>query len=530
MSDERKINSSHFSLKNKMENTIMKTYFYNLAGGINQAASKTELGLDTKKLYWSDSKNIEILQNSGITRQKGNSLLLQLAEEDKIIALHQLKKDKICNLLIVTGSGKLYVYGAKNQSLTLINKTIDGTARVCFVDFLDGVLVLGQKNEMFYINNDDGYAVENCNLSDESNNPVKSEVACVYKGRVWVGNRATLYFSALGKYNDFTTPADAGYINNFYTDTNDITALKPYKDYLAIYKENAVYLLSGSNEDDFKIVPFADKGTASFSGVVNINNKQYFINQGVFSMEQAGLLGQIQLGEEITLSIKPEFENFDKTRFNEIIVLHYEAKNEVWYFIPYRDDEYFHTIWIYNYVIQAWFKRVAPQDITTAGVLDGDILTADTEGKVYKEDFGNTFDGSAITFMWKSPFLATGDSNIRKTIEEFYFILDESYDNNFNFSVYKNYDSEYKDDKDTIYSTNSQNLNWYGDNIKSSLNSVWCDDTKSISAIWANSADSLYKAEISESNYSVQLCIEGDSIEQNAAIIGLEFKEIYLED
>lgn len=508
----------------------MKTYFYNLAGGINQAASKTELGLDTKKLYWSDSKNVEILQNSGIIRQKGNTLLLQLEEEEKIIALHQLKKDKTFNLLIATSSGNLYVYGVKNQSLTLINKTIDGSARICFTDFLDGVLVLSKKDPLFYINNDDGYQTENCNLLDHNNNPVKSDVICFYKGRVWVGYGATLYYSALGKYNDFTTPADAGYINNFHTDTNNITALKIYKDYLAIYKENSVYLLSGSSEDDFKIVPFADKGTTSFSGVVNINNKQYFINQGVFSMEQAGLLSQIQLGEEITLQIKSEFENFDKSRFDEIIILHYESKNEAWYFIPYKGSEYFHTVWIYNYVNQAWFKRVIPQNITTACVLDGDILTGDSSGKIYKESFGNTFDGEAISFMWKSPFLAAGDSNVRKTIEEFYFTLDESYDNNFNFSVYKNYDSEYKDDKDLIYSTNAINLNWDGDGVNESLNCIWNDDTEDISAIWANSTDSIYKAEISESNYSVQLCIEGDSAQHNAAIIGLEFKEIYLED
>ena len=254
-------------------------------------------------------------------------------------------------------------------------------------------------------------------------------------------------------------------------------------------------------------------------------------------MEQAGLLSQIQLGEEITLQIKPEFDNFDKTRFDEIIVIHYEAKNQVWYFIPYKNEPYFHTIWIYNYINEAWFKRVVPQNITTACMFDEYVLTADATGKVYKEDFGNTFNGTAIDFMWKSPFLAAGDSNVRKTIEEFYFILDETYDNNFNFSVYKNYDSEYKDDYELIYSTNSDNLNWDGDNIPNGLNVCWDYEdedndaiNESVYAFWATTAESVYKAEISESNYSVQLCIEGDSAEQNAAIIGLEFKEIILDE
>lgn len=509
----------------------MQTYFYNLAGGINQAASKTALGLDTKKLYWADSQNIETLQNNGIIRQKGNVLLLQLTEEEEIIGLHQLKEGTNYSLLIATSVGNLYVYGV-SQTLTLLNKTIDGSARVNFVDFLDGVIAGSKKDALFYINNDDGYTIEECNLKDSNNNLVKADVICAYKGRVWVGAGTTLHYSALGKYNDFTTANDAGYINNFYTDTNDITALKNYKDYLAIYKRDSVYLLSGSSSEDFKITPFADKGTTSFGGVVTVNNKQYFINQGIFSMEQAGLLSQIQLGSEISLNIKPEFYNFDKTRFDEIVVLHYETKNQIWYFIPYKNDEYFHTIWIYNYVNEVWFKRVLPQDITAACVFDDYILTADTKGKVYKEDFGSTFNGSAIQFMWKSPFLAAGDSNIRKTIEEFYFVLDEAYDNNFNFSVYKNYDSEYKDDMDVVYSKNSDNLIWYGDNVSNDLNCCWNYDEdngsgETVYAIWATGTDSNYKAEISESNYSVQLCIEGNSVEQNAAIIGLEFKEVY---
>lgn len=512
----------------------MQTYFYNLAGGINQSASKTALGLDTKQLYWTDSQNIEILQGSGIIRQKGNTLLMNLAQQEEIIGFHQLKDGDEYSLIIATSAGKLYVYTA-GQTLVQLSKTIDGSARVNFVDFLDGVVVGSKKDALFYINNDAGYATESCNLKDSSNNDIKADVICFYKGRVWVGAGATLHYSALGKYNDFTTAGDAGYINNFHTDTNDITALKCYKDYLAIYKENSVYLLSGISEEDFSITPFADKGTASFSGIVNVNNKQYFVNQGVFSMEQAGLLSQIQLGNELSLMIKPEFENFDKSRFDEIIALHYEAKNQVWFFIPYKYDEYFHTIWVYNYVHQAWYKRVLPQDITSACVFGEYILTADRHGKVYKEDFGNTFNGSPIEFLWKSPFLAAGDSNVRKTIEEFYFILDETYDNNFNFSVYKNYDSSYKDDADLIYSITSDNLIWDGDNLSSSLNTLWNydEDDGSDSAhytVWATGADSVFKAEISESNYSVQLCVEGTSSAQNVAIIGLEFKEVYLDE
>ena len=42
----------------------MEIAYYDLSGGINQASTKTELGLNTKRIYWADSVNIEILQKS----------------------------------------------------------------------------------------------------------------------------------------------------------------------------------------------------------------------------------------------------------------------------------------------------------------------------------------------------------------------------------------------------------------------------------------------------------------------------------
>ena len=72
----------------------METFYYNLSGGINQSTTKTELGLNTKNIYWADSENIEILQNKGIIRQKGNILLTHLDTSEEITALHEMKYRK----------------------------------------------------------------------------------------------------------------------------------------------------------------------------------------------------------------------------------------------------------------------------------------------------------------------------------------------------------------------------------------------------------------------------------------------------
>lgn len=502
----------------------MQTYYYNLSGGINQSSTKTELGLNTKNIFWADSVNIEILQNRGIIRQKGNIKFLTIPTEEKIVAIQELKYGSKIRLVIISNSGDIYIYNKDNDTFLKLDTTIEFSKKISFVKYLNGLLICSDKNKLLFLQNDEKFTLSDCNLKDVNENDICTNIVAVYKGRIWAAKNSTLYYSALGKFDDFQTSDDAGYINNFYTDADKIVALKPYKDYLAIYKEKAVYLLSGSSPDDFAIIPFADKGTCSNESVVNVNNKQYFFTDGIYPLE-VGNLNQVMIGECISHKIKLEFSKFNSEELNRVFTLHYEAKNQVWYFIPYSNSEYFNTIWINDYVNKAWYKRVLPQNITCACVFNDKILTADDIGNIYMEDVGNSFDGKPINFMWKSPFLSLGNPSVRKSIDEFYFILDETYENNFTFSVFKNFDSENRDDIEQIFSTNLDNLHW-SDDYKN-LNDVW-DSDENLS-FWSVSADTMYKAEISETNYSVQLCVEGSELASSAAIIGIEFKEIYTE-
>lgn len=62
--------------------------------------------------------------------------------------------------------------------------------------------------------------------------------------------------------------------------------------------------------------------------------------------------------------------------------------------------------------------------------------------------------------MWKSPFLSLGNVHHRKLIEEFYFVLDDEYDNKFQCSVYKDYDGKCADDYEHIVSRHFNQLVW----------------------------------------------------------------------
>lgn len=505
----------------------MEVAYYNLSGGINQSTTKTELGLNTKKVYWSDSENVEILQNKGIIKQKGNMVLLSLPEEEAITGMHQFSADDTYKLIITTASGKIYIYNRQSGALTRLEKTLSGKKPV-FVSFLNGVVANTEQDALFYIKNNENYDIEDCNLKNSDGEYILGGAIAIFRGRVWVAKDSTLYYSALGTYNDFSTPEDAGYISDFHTDTFNIIALKGYKDYLAIYKKDMVYLLSGITPADFAIQPFANKGCYSPKGIVNVNNKQYFLSNGIFPLQQSEL-NQIQLGSEITTNIKEEFEKFDTTRMEEMFCLHYESKNQIWYFFPYTSNEFFQTIWINDYANKSWYKRVLPQKITTAAIFNGEIITADNKGNIYIENKNNTFNGEPIKFMWKSPFFSIGNAFHRKMIDEFYFILDEEYDNNFNFTVYKDYDTSYADDPEKIYAVHFEHFIWADDDLPETMPCCWAKDEDTI-PVWSVNRNTIEKAEISESNYSIQLCVSGSELTHSCAIIGLQFREIYNDD
>src|SRR5574344_952323 len=199
----------------------MESAFYNLSGGINQSLTKTELGLNTKKLYWTDAENIEIYKNRGIIRQKGNTLFVELPVAEEITAMIEISKKNTSKLLITTISGKIYVYDDKNNIITLLPKTLTGK-NVKFANFLDGLLIMTESDGLFYVKNNDTYDIVDCNLKDSSNETVVDGIITVYAGRVWVAKESTIYYSALGTYDNFTLENDAGYIRDFYTHTDYI--------------------------------------------------------------------------------------------------------------------------------------------------------------------------------------------------------------------------------------------------------------------------------------------------------------------
>lgn len=537
------------------------------SAGVNLACAPLQLGLDSSRTPWAEGLNVEIFSTKGVCRQNGNSLITTVSKNGSGCAITSLftftpaANASRRRILYTTSDGRFCEYNTETGAHSVLKSDLKPDVKCLYCEFLSGVAVCNGVDEPFYYKCDpDGVSAEICSMNTvakDGESPIIATALCAYKSRLWLASGDTIYFSALGTFNDWETVNDAGFISNFHCDAAPVKALKPYKDYIAIYKRDSVYLLSGSSPDDFAITPFADKGAASQNAVVTAANKQFFFSDALFTLEQTGILAQISLGSEASLNIKPALNGssanlktlkdsdgkafasggaLDKNRLDEVHALPYEPKNQLWFFVPTLNNDYINNIWIYDWLHNAWTLRSLPQPTLCAASYGENIITATQDGRILLEDSSMTFDGVPIVFEWKSPFLTLGNPNSRKLLDEFYFLISDTTDNNFIFRAYKDYDTLDAQDYEEIRVDNLQNLIWASD-LHEGPQFCWANENQDENAPdtiygsrWATPCDTAQKAEVSGSCLAVQFCISGSRPEHNFALLALEYKEITPDD
>lgn len=566
---------------------MYKKMLSDFSAGVNLACAPLQLGLDSSKTAWAAGLNVEIFSEKGVCRQNGNSLITTTPQNAAVTSLFTFApaaNPERKRILYTTANGDFCEFNTETGEHTVLKSGLAQDTPCIYAEYLSGVAVCNGVDAPFYYKCDaEGVSAEICDMktvAKDGENPIIATAMCAYKSRLWLAAGDTLYFSALGMYDDWETVNDAGFISNFHCDAAPVWALRTYKDYLAIYKPNSVYLLSGSSPEDFAVTPFADKGAASQNAVVTAANKQFFFSDALFCLEQTGILAQIALGSEASLAIKPALNGssdllktlkdnagnafaaggaLDKSRAACVHALSYERKNQLWVYVPTENNEFLNNVWIYDWQHGAWALRATPQPVLCAANYGEYIISGTKDGRILLEDSSMTFDGVPIVFEWKSPFLTLGNPNSRKLIDEFYFLISDTIDNNFVFRAYKDYDTLDAQDYEEIRVDNLQNLVWASDLhegeqynwapepvLEAAVNSdagetatAQAFSTQDSDALvdenspdsiygsrWAVPCDTAQKAEVSGSCLAVQFCISGERAEHNFALLALEYKEI----
>jgi len=502
--------------------------FYNFKGGLDYKNSPPLVSQNETASSWADGYNVELLENGGIVKMNGSQLFAQLPDnsDDYIIGGFEGEQNNTKFLVVVTNNGNFYHYS--NNSFVLKKSGLTIGAKPIFKTYLNGVLVSNGIDEPFVYVPDDETEIHSCNCTTSGGHNIRGTAVEIYKGRIWIADGSTIYYSALGKYNDWTTAEDSGSISNFHNDTSKITALCCFKDMLVIHKEESSFLLSGNSPDNFTIQPFSNLGAISPFGINTANGRHLFFNKQIYPF-QVNELGEIIQGKPVPLLIESKLSEFVNLKNNKCILLNYKNKSQLWCFLYKSNENYFNNILVYDYINNAWFLRIVPYNITTAWEYDGIIYSASDNGKIVKEGVGNSFLGEPVKFMWASPFFHFGSVNSRKTTENLALVFATNKDNNFTFQTRKDYSNYEIFDKIPFTNITSNILVFTDENGDCGQGVL--DDTNTSYGYVTMPAEKIenFITTITGANKSVQIQIYGNKLYNSLALLGLEFQDVYFD-
>lgn len=481
---------------------MAKLNYFNNTGGLNKFSSVASLNESEKNTDWFDAQNVEGHKSGGIIKMKGNINVCNtvLPPDTKILGIFDYIKGSEHYPVINTSEGKLYRFNLALGTLTQIYSGLNTTSKCCYVNFNNGVIMTnGVDIPVFY--------EESIGASVLGGTPPVGLPIEVYKARVFIASGSALHYSALGNQNDWTTPNDAGYIANFHNDSSTIIALKNYGEYLAIYKKNSIYILSGTSPADFSITPVSNIGSISTYSVGTVDNDQYFFNGKSITPLRFNELGQVRLADDTSIKIKPVFDELDYTKFNQVICIPYQKKNQIWFYFS-QNHQDLNVCYIYDYFHRSWFKRVGVP-VSCGAVINGNIYTGTSDGRILIEDVGDNFDGDAIEAWWFSPWFTFGAPGVNKEIVEFdiWIYQDQKYPVEILYS--RNYSGQ---DKKYISVNVSGNDDMLWDN------GFWDQDS------WSSSKAVRKKIRINGKCESLQIGIRNLYANQPFAVLGYSFE------
>ena len=203
-----------------------------------------------------------------------------------------------------------------------------------------------------------------------------------------------------------------------------ITGLKVFRDNLFIFCENRIFKLSGSSSSDFAI-----SAVTRDIGCINGNTIQEFAGDLIFlgpdglrTVAGTARIGDVELGTisanvqslfDDNLSEAGEFESLvipDKTQYRIFFTKASQAKGSTQGVICVLKGQAF------EFSKTKGIKPSATDTFVSAGnviVLHGDYAN----GFIYRQEQGNTFDGTQINGKYRSPDLTFGDVGLRKHMQ-----------------------------------------------------------------------------------------------------------------
>jgi len=259
----------------------------------------------------------------------------------------------------------------------------------------------------------------------DANAPTDPKYSAVFQNHLFLaGDPAesyNVYFSAPYAETNFDPAAGSGVINVGYP----VVQIKPFRDALYIFGVNNIKKLTGNNIGNFILESVTDNlGCLASDSVIEIGGDLLFLSQdGLRPISGTDRIGDVNL-ETVSKDIQSVFTDIvfdiDLEELNAVVI---RQKSQFRYFFAAAD----------NQGIIGGFRQSQGGISFEYGQLLGIsascadsgyigqnefVIHGTADGKVHRQERGNSFDGTAIFSLYQTPYYHMEDPEQRKVFYE----------------------------------------------------------------------------------------------------------------
>ena len=232
-------------------------------------------------------------------------------------------------------------------------------------------------------------------------------------------NKQEIVFSVPFDETNFSAASGAGSIRV----DDEITGLKVFRSDLFIFCKDRIFRLSGSSQADFAIVPVTRNiGCINGFSILEFAGDLVFLGpDGLRTVAGTARIGDVELGT-ISSNVQQLFRDNldDASAFVSLVI---PDKTQYRIFFSKSTGIASATIGVIAVMKGQAFefstmKGIRPACADTV-IEDGDVIVlhGGFDGYVYRQEKGNTFDGTLINAKYRSPDLSMGDPGVRKHMQ-----------------------------------------------------------------------------------------------------------------
>lgn len=310
----------------------------------------------------------------------------------------------------------------------------DGTEKVVFVDGVNNATLHDGTNWINAGTGDTGADFANAGGPMALAAP---KYVTVFKNHIFVSGDATsphiVAHSAPETEYDWTAASGAGQLIIGF----EVKQLKPFRDELYVFGETKIKKIVEENNAFVLKDVTTDIGCIASDSVVEYNGDLLFLAQdGIRTIAATERVGDIELGNQ-TKDIQQDIQDFinewDLSQLNAVLI---RKKSQVRFLcstaaIEQVDSEGFlgsvrghpieHTGTGFEWGL---VQGIRASCMTSAYIgTDEYVIHGDYNGKVYRQETGNNFDGADIPTTYTMPYLDFGDVFVRKTVHKILVFL-----------------------------------------------------------------------------------------------------------